>query len=77
MNPKDFERFTLNTIAIALLQVLVLEMPQQVWRHFSVWFCTLPKYGYPSEQDCAYLYPRPTGYYFSKKASPVYFQINY
>ena len=25
-------------------------MPQQVWRHFPVWFRTLPKHGYPSEQ---------------------------
>jgi len=46
-----FERFvTLNTIAIGLLQVLALEMPQQVWHHFPVWFRTLPKHGYPSEQ---------------------------
>jgi hypothetical protein len=46
-----FERFvTLNTIAIGLLQVLALEMPQQVWQHFPVWFRTLPKHGYPSEQ---------------------------
>jgi hypothetical protein len=46
-----FERFVmLNTIAIGLLQVLALEMPQQVWRNFPVWFRTLPKHGYPSEQ---------------------------
>jgi hypothetical protein len=46
-----FERFvTLNTIAIGLLQVLALEMLQQVWHHFPVWFRTLPKHGYPSEQ---------------------------
>ena len=46
-----FERFvTLNTIAIGLLQVLALEMPGQVWQHFPLWFRTLPKHGYPSEQ---------------------------
>jgi hypothetical protein len=46
-----FERFvTLNTIALGLLQVLSLEMPQQVWQHFPIWFRTLPKHGYPSEQ---------------------------
>lgn len=51
MKVEAFERFvTLNTIAIGLLQVLALEMPQQVWHHFPVWFRTLPKHGYPSEQ---------------------------
>jgi hypothetical protein len=46
-----FERFVnLNAIAIGLLQVLALEMPQQVWHHFPLWFRTLPKHGYPSEQ---------------------------
>jgi hypothetical protein len=46
-----FERFVnLNAIAIGLLQVLALEMPQQVWHHFPMWFRTLPKHGYPSEQ---------------------------
>ncbi|MEM8804429.1 MAG: hypothetical protein AAGF01_00050 [Cyanobacteria bacterium P01_G01_bin.38] len=46
-----FERFiNLNAIALGLLQVLALEMPQQVWAHFPVWFRTLPKHGYPSEQ---------------------------
>ncbi len=51
MKVEAFERFvTLNTIAIGLLQVLALEMPQQVWQHFPVWFRTLPQHGYPSEQ---------------------------
>jgi hypothetical protein len=51
MKVEAFERFvTLNTIAIGLLQVLALEMPQQVWQHFPMWFRTLPKHGYPSEQ---------------------------
>lgn len=51
MKVEAFERFVaLNTIAIGLLQVLALEMPGQVWRHFPVWFRTLPKHGYPSEQ---------------------------
>lgn len=46
-----FERFiNLNAIAIGLLQVLALEMPKSVWHHFPVWFRTLPKHGYPSEQ---------------------------
>ena len=46
-----FERFVnLNAIALGLLQILALEMPQQVWASFPRWFRTLPKYGYPSEQ---------------------------
>lgn len=46
-----FERFiNLNGIALGLLQVLALEMPQSVWRYFPGWFRTLPKHGYPSEQ---------------------------
>ncbi len=46
-----FERFVnLNAIAIGLLQILALELPQQVWHHFPLWFRTLPKHGYPSEQ---------------------------
>jgi hypothetical protein len=46
-----FERFVnLNAIAIGLLQVLALEMPQQVALNFSGWFRTVPEHGYPSEQ---------------------------
>ena len=46
-----FERFiNLNAIALGLLQVLALEMPSHVWTHFPLWFRTLPKHGYPSEQ---------------------------
>ena len=46
-----FERFiNLNAIALGLLQVLALEMPRSVWAHFPLWFRTLPKHGYPSEQ---------------------------
>ncbi len=46
-----FERFVnLNAIALSLLQVLALEMPQQVWEVFPLWFRTLPKHGFPSEQ---------------------------
>ncbi len=46
-----FERFiNLNAIALGLLQVLALEMPHHVWAHFPLWFRTLPKHGYPSEQ---------------------------
>ena len=45
------ERFVnLNAIALGLLQVLALEMPQQVWAVFPLWFRTLPKHGFPSEQ---------------------------
>jgi hypothetical protein len=45
------ERFvSLNAIAIGLLQVLALEMPQQVALNFSGWFRTFPQHGYPSEQ---------------------------
>ena len=37
MKVEAFERFVnLNAIAIGLLQVLALELPQQVWQHFPV-----------------------------------------
>jgi hypothetical protein len=46
-----FERFiNLNAIALGLLQVLALEMPKTIWRHFPLWFRSLPKHGYPSER---------------------------
>ncbi|MEO1149197.1 MAG: transposase, partial [Cyanobacteria bacterium J06638_22] len=46
-----FERFiNLNALALGLLQILALEMPKSVWTHFPLWFRTLPKHGYPSEQ---------------------------
>lgn len=46
-----FERFVnLNAIALGLLQVLALELPQLVWANFPRWFRTLPKHGYPSER---------------------------
>ncbi len=46
-----FERFVnLNAIALGLLQVLALELPNVVWAHFPQWFRTLPKHGLPSEQ---------------------------
>jgi hypothetical protein len=46
-----FERFVnLNAIALGLLQVLALELPDIVWAHFPRWFRTLPKHGFPSEQ---------------------------
>ena len=46
-----FERFVnLNAIALGLLQVLALELPNLVWSHFPQWFRTLPKHGLPSEQ---------------------------
>ena len=46
-----FERFVnLNAIALGLLQVLALELPNVVWAHFPRWFRTLPKHGLPSEQ---------------------------
>jgi hypothetical protein len=46
-----FERFiNLNAIALGILQILALEMPQLVWLHFPRWFRTLPDHGYPTEQ---------------------------
>ena len=46
-----FERFVnLNAIALGLLQVLALELPNLVWANFPQWFRTLPKHGLPSEQ---------------------------
>jgi hypothetical protein len=51
MKVEAFERFiNLNALALGLLQVLALEMPKIVWTHFPLWFRTLPKHGYPSEQ---------------------------
>ena len=37
-------------MALGLLQVLALELPQPIWTHFPRWFRTLPKHGYPSER---------------------------
>lgn len=46
-----FERFlNLNAIALGILQILALEMPQSVWSHSPRWFRTRPKHGYPTEQ---------------------------
>jgi hypothetical protein len=46
-----FERFVnLNAIALGVLQILALELPQVVWDNFPRWFRTLPEHGYPSEQ---------------------------
>ena len=46
-----FERFVnLNAIALGVLQVLALEIPQPVWKNFPGWFRTVPEHGYPSEQ---------------------------
>lgn len=46
-----FERFVLvNAIALAILQILSLEMPNTIWKDFPRWFRTLPSNGYPSEQ---------------------------
>ncbi|UXE59489.1 MAG: hypothetical protein KA717_28095 [Woronichinia naegeliana WA131] len=46
-----FERFVnLNAIALGLLQILALELPQGIWANFPRWFRTLPSHGYPSER---------------------------
>ena len=46
-----FERFVLiNAMALAILQLLSLEMPTTIWKGFPRWFRTLPNNGYPSEQ---------------------------
>ncbi|NJL56700.1 hypothetical protein HC928_17230, partial [bacterium] len=46
-----FERFVnLNGIALGILQILALELPQLIWNNFPRWFRTLPKHGYPTEQ---------------------------
>jgi hypothetical protein len=46
-----FERFVaLNAIALGLLQILSLELPQVIWGHFPRWLRTLPVHGYPSER---------------------------
>lgn len=45
------ERFVnLNAIALGVLQILALELPQAVWGNFPRWFRTLPNHGYPTEQ---------------------------
>jgi DDE superfamily endonuclease len=46
-----FERFVnLNAIALGILQILALELPQSIWNNFPRWFRTLPEHGYPTEQ---------------------------
>ncbi len=58
-----FERFVnLNAIALGLLQVLALGLPNLTWAHFPQWFRTLPKHGLPSEQivRMALQHPQPT-----------------
>ena len=46
-----FERFVnLNAIALGLLQILAVELPQGIWANFPRWFRTLPSHGYPSER---------------------------
>lgn len=46
-----FERFVnLHAIALGVLQILALELPQSIWKHFPRWFRTVPEHGYPSEQ---------------------------
>ena len=46
-----FERFVnLHALVLGILQVIALEMPAQVWKHFPGWFRTVPQHGYPSEQ---------------------------
>jgi hypothetical protein len=40
----------LNVIALGLLQILALELPQGIWANFPRWFRTLPSHGYPSER---------------------------
>jgi len=46
-----FERFVnLNVIALGLLQILALELPQGIWANLPRWFRTVPSHGYPSER---------------------------
>lgn len=46
-----FERFVnLNAVALGVLQILALELPQTIWNNFPHWFRTLPEHGYPTEQ---------------------------
>lgn len=48
---ETFERFVnLNAIALGLLQVLAIEMPELIWNRFPAWFRSLPNHGYPSER---------------------------
>lgn len=49
-SPQEMRFVNLNAIALGLLQVLALELPNTVWTHFLRWFRTLPKHGLPSEQ---------------------------
>ncbi|NEP87741.1 MAG: transposase [Okeania sp. SIO2C2] len=45
------ERFVLIlAMALAVLQLVSLEMPMTIWKDFPHWFRTLPCNGYPSEQ---------------------------
>jgi hypothetical protein len=46
-----FERFiNLNAIVLGLLPILAVEKPKTIWRHFPLWFRSLPLHGYPSER---------------------------
>ena len=48
---ETFERFVnLNVIALGVLQVLALELPELIWSRFPAWFRTVPQHGYPSER---------------------------
>lgn len=60
------ERFVLiNAIALAILQLLSLEMPMTIWKDFLSWFRTLPSNGYPSEQIVLLTRSRTEEAYFS------------
>lgn len=40
----------LHAIALAILQILSLELADSIWQQFPRWFRTLPHHGYPTEQ---------------------------
>lgn len=46
-----YERFVnLNLLALGLLQLVALDLPEQIWHQFHGWFRTYARSGWPSEQ---------------------------
>ena len=49
-SPKEKRFVNLHVIALAILQILSLELADSIWQQFPCWFRTLPHHGYPTEQ---------------------------
>ena len=73
----NLELLNLNAIALGLLQVLALELPDVVWAHFPQWFRTLPNHGFPSEQIVRMVLQHLQPIVFRRNVGPLYFSLNY